>query len=119
MRMCYLCHVFLVLKTNNRLLLTRESAPSWKIQWRSSFSTRAVSSLVTQRKSHWSQQHLERFLREFMGSGHYLHSLASGKYQYASSRTQTQNVMKLLRGRAGCLADLGSGDGRLNFFRRF
>ncbi|NP_001107079.1 uncharacterized protein LOC567059 [Danio rerio] len=32
-----------------------------------------------------------------------------------SSRTQTQNVMKLLRGRAGCLADLGSGDGRLVF----
>jgi len=30
-----------------------------------------------------------------------------------SSRTQTQNVMKLLHGRAGCLADLGSGDGRL------
>ncbi|XP_056585839.1 ATP synthase subunit C lysine N-methyltransferase isoform X2 [Triplophysa dalaica] len=30
-----------------------------------------------------------------------------------SSRTQTQNVMKLLHGRAGSLADLGSGDGRL------
>nr|XP_055024496.1 ATP synthase subunit C lysine N-methyltransferase isoform X1 [Misgurnus anguillicaudatus] len=30
-----------------------------------------------------------------------------------SSRTQTQNVMKHLHGRAGCLADLGSGDGRL------
>lgn len=30
-----------------------------------------------------------------------------------SSRTQTQNVMKLLHGRTGCLADLGSGDGRL------
>ncbi|XP_056585841.1 ATP synthase subunit C lysine N-methyltransferase isoform X4 [Triplophysa dalaica] len=32
-----------------------------------------------------------------------------------SSRTQTQNVMKLLHGRAGSLADLGSGDGRLVF----
>ncbi|XP_066500178.1 ATP synthase subunit C lysine N-methyltransferase isoform X4 [Hoplias malabaricus] len=32
-----------------------------------------------------------------------------------SSATQTQNVMRLLHGRAGCLADLGSGDGRLVF----
>ncbi|XP_067270192.1 ATP synthase subunit C lysine N-methyltransferase isoform X2 [Pseudorasbora parva] len=32
-----------------------------------------------------------------------------------SSRIQTQNVMKLLHGRTGCLADLGSGDGRLVF----
>ncbi|XP_063051074.1 adenine nucleotide translocase lysine N-methyltransferase isoform X2 [Engraulis encrasicolus] len=32
-----------------------------------------------------------------------------------SSKTQTQNVMKALRGRTGCLADLGSGDGRLVF----
>lgn len=30
-----------------------------------------------------------------------------------SSGMQTQNVLRLLRGRAGCLADLGSGDGRL------
>ena len=30
-----------------------------------------------------------------------------------SGKTQTQNVMKLLRGRRGCLVDLGSGDGRL------
>ncbi|XP_006626872.1 ATP synthase subunit C lysine N-methyltransferase isoform X1 [Lepisosteus oculatus] len=32
-----------------------------------------------------------------------------------SSTIQTQNVMKLLEGRKGCLADLGSGDGRLVF----
>ncbi|MBN3300511.1 F173B methyltransferase, partial [Amia calva] len=32
-----------------------------------------------------------------------------------SSNTQTQNVMKLLDGRRGHLADLGSGDGRLVF----
>ncbi|XP_013858161.1 protein FAM173B isoform X2 [Austrofundulus limnaeus] len=32
-----------------------------------------------------------------------------------SSRDQTQNVMKLLEGRRGRLADLGSGDGRLVF----
>ncbi|XP_031426457.1 adenine nucleotide translocase lysine N-methyltransferase isoform X2 [Clupea harengus] len=32
-----------------------------------------------------------------------------------SGKTQTQNVMKLLRGRRGCLVDLGSGDGRLVF----
>lgn len=32
-----------------------------------------------------------------------------------SSRVQTQNTMKLLEGRTGCLADLGSGDGRLVF----
>ncbi|KAI4899513.1 hypothetical protein NFI96_011510 [Prochilodus magdalenae] len=32
-----------------------------------------------------------------------------------SSGMQTQNVMRLLQGRAGCLADLGSGDGRLVF----
>ncbi|KAL2092064.1 hypothetical protein ACEWY4_011862 [Coilia grayii] len=32
-----------------------------------------------------------------------------------SSKTQTQNVMKVLRGRRGCLADLGSGNGRLVF----
>ncbi|XP_028852476.1 protein N-lysine methyltransferase FAM173A [Denticeps clupeoides] len=32
-----------------------------------------------------------------------------------SSTAQTQNVMRLLRGRGGCLADLGSGDGRLVF----
>uniref|UniRef100_A0A3Q3ATT2 Si:dkey-190g11.3 n=2 Tax=Kryptolebias marmoratus TaxID=37003 RepID=A0A3Q3ATT2_KRYMA len=32
-----------------------------------------------------------------------------------SSRDQTQNVMKLLGGRRGRLADLGSGDGRLVF----
>ncbi|XP_053092465.1 ATP synthase subunit C lysine N-methyltransferase isoform X2 [Pangasianodon hypophthalmus] len=30
-----------------------------------------------------------------------------------SSGVQTQNVMRLLQGRRGCLADLGSGDGRL------
>lgn len=35
-----------------------------------------------------------------------------------SSRTQTQNVMKLLHGRAGSLADLGSGDGRLVSLKR-
>ncbi|KAK3566185.1 hypothetical protein QTP86_028424 [Hemibagrus guttatus] len=33
-----------------------------------------------------------------------------------SSRVQTQNVMKLLQGRRGCLADLGSGDGRLLYY---
>ncbi|KAM9743990.1 adenine nucleotide translocase lysine N-methyltransferase isoform 2-T2 [Menidia menidia] len=32
-----------------------------------------------------------------------------------SSKNQTQNVMKLLEGRRGRLADLGSGDGRLVF----
>ncbi|XP_061784869.1 ATP synthase subunit C lysine N-methyltransferase isoform X1 [Nerophis lumbriciformis] len=32
-----------------------------------------------------------------------------------SNRDQTRNVMKLLEGRTGCLADLGSGDGRLVF----
>ncbi|XP_030638623.1 ATP synthase subunit C lysine N-methyltransferase [Chanos chanos] len=32
-----------------------------------------------------------------------------------SSKTQTQNVLRLLHGRRGCLADLGSGDGRLVF----
>ncbi|XP_036383258.1 ATP synthase subunit C lysine N-methyltransferase-like isoform X1 [Megalops cyprinoides] len=32
-----------------------------------------------------------------------------------SSATQTRNVMKLLEGRQGSLADLGSGDGRLVF----
>uniref|UniRef100_A0A1A8HTM2 Family with sequence similarity 173, member B n=2 Tax=Nothobranchius kuhntae TaxID=321403 RepID=A0A1A8HTM2_NOTKU len=32
-----------------------------------------------------------------------------------SSKDQTQNVMKLLEGRRGRLADLGSGDGRLVF----
>ncbi|XP_034026394.1 ATP synthase subunit C lysine N-methyltransferase isoform X2 [Thalassophryne amazonica] len=32
-----------------------------------------------------------------------------------SSKDQTLNVMKLLEGRRGCLADLGSGDGRLVF----
>ncbi|XP_046726207.1 ATP synthase subunit C lysine N-methyltransferase isoform X1 [Silurus meridionalis] len=32
-----------------------------------------------------------------------------------SSGVQTQNVLKLLQGRGGCLADLGSGDGRLVF----
>ncbi|XP_051524550.1 ATP synthase subunit C lysine N-methyltransferase-like [Myxocyprinus asiaticus] len=32
-----------------------------------------------------------------------------------SCRTQTQNAMKLLQGRSGRLADLGSGDGRLVF----
>ncbi|KAM9857985.1 ATP synthase subunit C lysine N-methyltransferase isoform 3-T3 [Aulostomus maculatus] len=32
-----------------------------------------------------------------------------------SSKDQTLNVMKLLRGRRGHLADLGSGDGRLVF----
>ncbi|XP_036435324.1 LOW QUALITY PROTEIN: ATP synthase subunit C lysine N-methyltransferase [Colossoma macropomum] len=32
-----------------------------------------------------------------------------------SSGVQTQNVMRLLQGRAGSLADLGSGDGRLVF----
>ncbi|XP_076860302.1 ATP synthase subunit C lysine N-methyltransferase [Brachyhypopomus gauderio] len=32
-----------------------------------------------------------------------------------SSSTQTRNVLKLLQSRAGCLADLGSGDGRLVF----
>lgn len=30
-----------------------------------------------------------------------------------SSKDQTANVMKLLEGRSGRLADLGSGDGRL------
>nr|XP_033786724.1 ATP synthase subunit C lysine N-methyltransferase-like [Geotrypetes seraphini]XP_033786734.1 ATP synthase subunit C lysine N-methyltransferase-like [Geotrypetes seraphini]XP_033786743.1 ATP synthase subunit C lysine N-methyltransferase-like [Geotrypetes seraphini] len=30
-----------------------------------------------------------------------------------SSKVQTENIMKLLRGRKGCLVDLGSGDGRL------
>ncbi|KAL7884729.1 hypothetical protein AOLI_G00074990 [Acnodon oligacanthus] len=32
-----------------------------------------------------------------------------------SSGVQTQNIMRLLQGRAGSLADLGSGDGRLVF----
>ncbi|XP_054629855.1 ATP synthase subunit C lysine N-methyltransferase isoform X1 [Dunckerocampus dactyliophorus] len=32
-----------------------------------------------------------------------------------SSKDQTLNIMKLLEGRTGCLADLGSGDGRLVF----
>nr|XP_019958296.1 PREDICTED: protein FAM173B-like [Paralichthys olivaceus] len=32
-----------------------------------------------------------------------------------SSKNQTQNIMKLLEGRTGRLADLGSGDGRLVF----
>ncbi|XP_061673741.1 adenine nucleotide translocase lysine N-methyltransferase isoform X2 [Syngnathoides biaculeatus] len=33
------------------------------------------------------------------------------------SRDQTLNIMKLLEGRTGRLADLGSGDGRLNLWR--
>ncbi|XP_029296330.1 protein N-lysine methyltransferase FAM173B [Cottoperca gobio] len=32
-----------------------------------------------------------------------------------SSKGQTLNIMQLLEGRTGCLADLGSGDGRLVF----
>lgn len=32
-----------------------------------------------------------------------------------STKEQTLNVIKLLEGRKGCLADLGSGDGRLVF----
>ncbi|KAK1893371.1 ATP synthase subunit C lysine N-methyltransferase [Dissostichus eleginoides] len=32
-----------------------------------------------------------------------------------SSKGQTMNIMQLLEGRTGCLADLGSGDGRLVF----
>lgn len=30
-----------------------------------------------------------------------------------ASKSQVDNVMKLLRGRAGSLVDLGSGDGRI------
>ncbi|XP_016147010.1 protein FAM173B-like isoform X3 [Sinocyclocheilus grahami] len=86
----------------------------WRIQWRSSFSIKVASSPIILRKSHLSQQHLALCLWEFMASGHYLHFLVFGKCPYVS-RTQTQNVMKLLHGRAGCLADLGSGDGRLVF----
>ncbi|KAM9392045.1 ATP synthase subunit C lysine N-methyltransferase isoform 2-T2 [Pholidichthys leucotaenia] len=48
-----------------------------------------------------------------------LHPPIAGKEEMVpylpSSRVQTVNVMKLLEGRSGRLADLGSGDGRLVF----
>lgn len=60
------------------------SDPSWRIRSRSSFCIKVASSPNILRKSHFSQQHLELCSWGFMGSGHYLHFLASGKYPYVS-----------------------------------
>ncbi|XP_026125060.1 protein N-lysine methyltransferase FAM173A isoform X2 [Carassius auratus] len=127
MRMCCLqeCHVFLVQKTHSKcsgmqkssimedsveVILQHKSCKLSNHAQEKPLVTAASGALLVGAYGLWSLFALPGFRKV---------PICLKVPYLPSSSTQTQNVLKLLHGRAGCLADLGSGDGRLTDLSKY